>query len=120
MPRLNEVLERQLQDPEMREYWERTALARAVANAVIRYRTEHELSQRALAETLGWKPSQVARLELGEHNPGMETLTHLAQRLGLRFRMDIGPAARRGRGRPADAVEEITTTGGGHILVRAG
>ena len=120
MPRLKEVLERQLQDPEMREYWERTALARAVANAVVRYRTEHGMSQRVLAEKLGWKPSQVARLELGEHNPGMDTLTHLAQRLGLRFTMEIGPATGRSRGRRGDAVEEITTSGGGHILVRAG
>lgn len=120
MPRLKEVLERQLQDPETREHWERTALARAAANAVVRYRTEHGMSQRALAEMLGWKPSQVARLELGEHNPGMDTLTHLAQRLGLRFTMEIGPAAGRSRGRRGDAVEEITTSGGGHILVRAG
>lgn len=119
MPRLGEVLERQLQDPEMREYWERTALARAVANAVIRYRIDHSLSQRALAEKLGWKPSQVARLELGEHNPGMETLAHLAQRLGLRFRLEVGPTGR-GHRRRDEAVEEVTTAGGGHILVRAG
>ena len=119
MPRLNEVLERQLQDPEMREYWERTALARAVANAVIRFRTQHGLSQRTLAAKLGWKPSQVARLELGEHNPGMDTLTHLAQRLGLRFRVEIGPAGRAGV-RRHEAIEDITTEGGGRISVRAG
>ena len=120
MPRLNEVLERQLQDPAMQEYWERTALARAVANAVIQYRADHEVSQRGLATTLGWKPSQVARLEKGEHNPGMDTLTHLANRLGLRFVMEIGPGARRGRAWRGDSVEDITTVGGGHILVRAG
>ena len=119
MPRLGEVLERQLQDAETREYWERTALARAVANAVIRYRAEHSLSQRALASDLGWKPSQVARLELGEHNPAMETLAHLAERLGLRFRLEIGPAGK-GRSRRARAIEEVTTAEGGHILVSAG
>jgi len=120
MPRLKEVLERPFLYSEMREYWERTALARTVANAVVRYRTEHGMSQRVLAEKLGWKPSQVARLELGEHNPGMETLTHLAQRLGLRFTMEIGPATGRSRGRRGESVEEITTSGGGHLLVRAG
>ncbi len=119
MPRLNKVLQRQLKDPEMREYWERTALARAVANAVIRYRSENELSQRALAVGLGWNPSQVARLELGEHNPGLGTLTHLTQRLGLRFVMEITPTTRHGR-RRGKAVEEVTTAGGSRILVRAG
>ena len=120
MPRLEEVLERQLQDPEVRAYWERTALARAVANAVIAYRSAHSLSQRALAERLGWKPSQVARLEMGEHNPSMDTLAYLAKALGLRFAMEIGPSGRRVRNRRSDTVEDITTAQGSRILVRAG
>jgi transcriptional regulator with XRE-family HTH domain len=33
----------------------RTALARAVAVAIVRYRGEHDLSQRELAERLGMK-----------------------------------------------------------------
>jgi hypothetical protein len=45
----NEVLEDQLKDPEFREIWERTALARAVALRVAAYRAEHNLSQAALA-----------------------------------------------------------------------
>lgn len=120
MPRFEEVLDRQLQDPELRAYWERTALARAVANAVIAYRSAHALSQRALAEQLGWKPSQVARLEMGEHHPSMETLAHLATRLGLRFAMEIGPAGRSTRRRQSETVEDITTLEGNRILVRAG
>jgi hypothetical protein len=35
-----EVLAEMLQDPQFRAEWERTALARAVAEAVIRYRAE--------------------------------------------------------------------------------
>lgn len=119
MARFDEVLESQLGDVEVRAYWERTALARAVANAVVQYRTAHSMSQRALAAELGWKPSQVARLELGEHNPSMETLSHLTTRLGLRFSFDIrpaGPAHRMATG----TVEDITTRDGNHILVRAG
>lgn len=50
----------------------------------------------------------------------MDTLTHLAQRLGLRFTMEIGPATRHSRGRRGDAFQEITTSGRGHIIVRAG
>ena len=61
-PTLERVLEDQLQDPAFRAEWERTALARAVANAVLRYRTERGLSQRALARLMDWKQLQVARL----------------------------------------------------------
>ena len=42
-----EVLAEMLQDPQFRAEWERTALARAVAEAVIRYRAERGLADRA-------------------------------------------------------------------------
>lgn len=40
-----QILEEDLKDPEFRAEWERTALARAVANEVVRYRIEHGLTQ---------------------------------------------------------------------------
>ena len=52
-------------DPEFRREWERTALAREVAVAIVGYRAAHKLSQRALADKLGWRPSMVSRLEIG-------------------------------------------------------
>ncbi|MBV9336381.1 MAG: helix-turn-helix transcriptional regulator [Solirubrobacterales bacterium] len=79
-------------DPEFRAEWERTALARAVAVAVVRYRAEHDLSQRELGERLGMKQPQVARLELGEVNPSMETLTRVSAQLGIEFTIDVRPA----------------------------
>lgn len=45
-----------LRDPAFRAEWERMALARAVAEAVIRYRVEHGLSQSAQARLVGWLP----------------------------------------------------------------
>jgi len=79
-------------DPEFRAEWERTALARAVAVAIVRYRTEHDLSQRELAERLGMKQPQVARLELGEVNPSMDTLLRISAQLGIEFTIDVRPA----------------------------
>lgn len=80
-------------DPELRAAWERTSLARAVALAIVRYRGEHRLSQRALAERVGMSQPQVARLELGEYNPRVETLMRLSSRLGLEFKIEIRPEA---------------------------
>ncbi len=93
MRTVDEVLERQLRDPAFRAEWERTAVARAVALAVLRYRTDRGLSQRKLAELLGWKQPAVARLELGEHEPSVATLRHLAEKLGLEIALTIAPAA---------------------------
>ncbi len=89
----DELIAQQLRtDPEFRAEWERTALARAVAVAIVGYRAEHELSQRELAERLGMKQPQVARLELGEVNPRMETLMRISARLGIEFTIDVRPA----------------------------
>jgi transcriptional regulator with XRE-family HTH domain len=79
-------------DPKFRAEWERTALARAVALAIIRYRADHDLSQRELSERLLMKQPQVARLELGEVNPSMETLMRVSAQLGIEFTIDVRPA----------------------------
>lgn len=122
LPTLDEVLDEELADPAFRREWERTALARAVALDVVRYRSTNELSQRKLAELLGWKPAQVARLEQGEHSPSIETLLHLSRSLGLRFAMSIGPTNDTSglRTRKTDVVQEIDDGQGTRLLVSAG
>lgn len=88
----DEILQEELQDPEFRAEWERTALARGVALAIVRYRGDHGLSQRDLAGRLGMKQPQVARLELGEVNPSMDTLMRVSGQLGIEFTIDVRPA----------------------------
>jgi transcriptional regulator with XRE-family HTH domain len=86
-----DVLDDQLEDPEVRAEWDRTALARQVSIWLLRYRRDHGLSQRELANLLGWKQPAVARLESGEHEPSLSTLRHMVERLGSRVRIDIEP-----------------------------
>jgi transcriptional regulator with XRE-family HTH domain len=94
MKTFDEVLTEDLKDPEFRARWERTALARAVANRVIGYRTQRGLSQGELAEQLGMKQPQIARLESAEHNPTIDTLIKLVNALDIEFVIDIHPAKR--------------------------
>lgn len=95
LPTHDQVLAADLaRDPGFRAEWERTALGRLVANELIRYRAKHGLSQRGLAERLGMPQSQVARLELGEHNPRTETMLRLVSRLDIELMIDIRPAGR--------------------------
>lgn len=121
-----EIREEQLrQDPAFRAYWERTALARAVALVLIGYRLKHHLTQTQLAEKLGVRQPQVARLEMGEHTPSLEMLQRLASRLGLRFIVEVAPA---GEAAPANAVTlppgmevvEDVTADGSRVRVAAG
>lgn len=89
----DELLAEQLRDdPEFRAEWERTALARAIAVAVVRFRTDRGLSQRDLASVLGMTQPQVARLERGEVNPSMDTLVRVAAGLGIELTINVTPA----------------------------
>lgn len=73
------IVEQLRSNPEFCAEWERTVLAGAVAVAIVRYRAEHDLSQRELAERLHMKQPQVARLELGEVNPNINTLMRISR-----------------------------------------
>lgn len=113
-----EELER---DPEFRAFWERTALGRAVATAIVRYRGEHDLSQRDLARLVGMTQPQIARIELGETNPSIETLQRLSAKLGIEFTIDVRPAGQPARNLTKSAQSRdlvgAATTGEAALLV---
>lgn len=50
-----------------------------------------QLSQTALARILGMHQPAVARLEAGDHEPSLATLSRLARKLGVEFHIDITP-----------------------------
>jgi transcriptional regulator with XRE-family HTH domain len=112
MKTFDEVLTEDLKDPEFRARWERTALARAVANRVIGYRTQRGLSQGELAEQLGMKQPQIARLESAEHNPTIDTLIKLVNALDIEFLIDIHPAKKAAKlvNKRAQTTAAVSTT----------
>lgn len=71
--------ERRVADPAYAAEADRLALADAVSFAVVAYRAGHGLTQTAFATKLGWKQSQVARLERGDVTPSVQTLQRLAR-----------------------------------------
>jgi transcriptional regulator with XRE-family HTH domain len=89
------VAEEQLRDPSFKAQWQRLAPAREFASTLLRYRAEHELSQRALAERLGVSQPRIVKLESGEHNPEIDTIINAVRRLGIEFALDVSPADRK-------------------------
>ncbi len=59
---------------------------RMVGRNVQRLRIEAGLSQAALAERMGVDRAYVSGLELGQRNPTIVTLWHLAEALGVRLK----------------------------------
>lgn len=88
---VDQIAAAELADPEIRREHDRTALAHAVAMRVIGYRIDHDLSQSGLARLLGMHQPTIARLEAGDHEPSLATLSRLARALGLEFHIDIAP-----------------------------
>src|SRR5258708_13907613 len=84
-----EIRQEDLRDLDYRREYQRTRLANEVAIKVIQYRVTHGLSQTALSRMLGWRQPNVARLEAGEHEPSVATLSRLAHILGLGFSVEI-------------------------------
>lgn len=80
-----------LADPAVAAEYSKNLLAHQVALAVLRYRSEHGLSQRQLGKLLGMPQSNIARLEAGERQPTIETLAKLARVLGRDFSVEVTP-----------------------------
>lgn len=119
-----EVLEEALADPEIRAAWEQSALARAVANRLIKYRLDNQLTQRQLAERLGMRQSAVARLEDGEHNPSLAMLYRLSRALDIEFNVNITPGLDHPRLlgeslESAQVVERFQTSEGNRVVIAA-
>ncbi|MBO0834833.1 MAG: helix-turn-helix transcriptional regulator [Actinobacteria bacterium] len=80
-----------LSDPAVAAEYESNLLAHQVALAVLRYRSEHSLSQRQLGKLLGMPQPNVARLEAGKRQPTIETLAKLARVLDRDFTVEVTP-----------------------------
>lgn len=118
------VLQAQQKDPEFQKEWERTAVARAVALRLVRYRQQNGLSQTGLARLLGMKQPAVARLEAGDHTPRLETLLQVSRKLGIEVAVVIGPNGASSRSllgdvSEADVVERVTTEQGRLVVALA-
>lgn len=117
-----QVLERKLRDPAFRAEWERLAPARAVANRLIAYRADRGLTQTALGRLLGMSQPAIARLEMGEHLPTLQTLLKLSEALGLEIVVAMTPPGHRlemplPKRQNARIEERVTTPGGASMTI---
>lgn len=62
---------------------------------MLRYRTEHGLTQTEFGRLIGMRQPHVARLESGDHEPSLSTLVRLAAALGEDFTVEIKPGGAR-------------------------
>jgi ribosome-binding protein aMBF1 (putative translation factor) len=90
---LGEVVDRQHEDPEFRDAWDRSAFAREVAVRIVRYRADRGLTQAQLARAVGMQQSVIARLERGQQPPSLSTLARITAGTGIEFHLDVSNGA---------------------------
>lgn len=82
-----------LADPEVRTEYEALEDEFDLARTVIALRSESGLTQRELAERIGLKQPQLARIEAGRQLPKLETLAKLAAGAGYALEINFVPKA---------------------------
>ena len=82
-------LEKSLDDPEFNQEWEAQAVEREVMRQIVEARKDAGMTQAELAEACGMKPANLCRLENGNGNPSVATLSKIAQGLGRRLEISF-------------------------------
>ena len=82
-------LNRQLENPEFAAEWERGRPEREYIKAIVAARTEHNLTQKELAEKTGIRQSNISRIENGICSPTVATLQQIADGVGKTLHIEF-------------------------------
>jgi len=93
MTKISTLHKKWMEKPEYRQAHEAMAPEFELASAIIAARKKAGITQAELAERMGTKQSQVARLEAGTTNPSHKTLERVADATGSHLRIIFEPQA---------------------------
>ncbi len=96
--RFDDVLAKQMKDPEFKKAWDNLAAEYDLAAEVIRMRMARNLTQTQLAKLVGTSQPAIARLESGNHtNVTLAFLYRVARALDVEPRLKFVAAPRSGK-----------------------
>jgi transcriptional regulator with XRE-family HTH domain len=106
-----EVKNRLLANPKIREAYENPPLSLATAREVVRRRKELGMTQGQLADAMGTSQAQVWRIESGHFNPTAKTLMRLEHALDMSFGARFRDLPRASQASPREQLEEWRKAG---------
>jgi transcriptional regulator with XRE-family HTH domain len=106
-----EVKNRLLANPKVREAYENPPLSLTTARKVVQRRKELGMTQARLADAMGTSQAQVWRIESGHFNPTAKTLTRLERALDMSFGDRFREFPRVLRDSPREQLEEWREAG---------
>ncbi len=90
---LDEVIAKEMENPEFKAEWDALEPEFQIIRAIIEGRTARQFSEEQLAEATGISPAEIVRLEEGNADPTLTDLKRLAAGLGMTLRLDFQPIA---------------------------
>lgn len=89
MVNFRDHLEESLKEPAFRREWDEQEAEREVMESIVEARIAAGLSQKELAERCGMKAANLCRLENGNGNPSVATLSKIAHGLGKKLQISF-------------------------------
>ena len=89
LPKFDDFLKEQLQDPEVKAEYEALEPEFSVMQAIAEARAKTGLTQKQLAEKTGISQADISRLERGTANPSVRTLQRIASALGRKVQIEF-------------------------------
>lgn len=83
------IEERKASDPGFKRYYEANQNAQNLAHMLVRWRKHKKLTQAQLAKMTGKSQSQIARIEAGNSNVTLGTISEIVSATGDRVQVNI-------------------------------
>ena len=95
MSKFNQYLTEQLKDSAFKAEYDALEAEFAIIQAMITARQKTGMTQKQLAERTGIHQSDISKLERGNGNPSLRTLSRLADGLGMKLKVEFTSLAGR-------------------------
>ena len=89
MTKIDELHKRFMEDPEYRVEYAKADAEFALVEALVKARTEANMSQADVARSIGTTQSAIARLEGGKISPSISTLRRYAEATGSKLEINL-------------------------------
>ena len=89
MSDIDELLEKELQDPDFAKAWEETEIEYQIKTMLIQARLENKMTQKQLSEKTGIRQSNISRIEKGVCVPTIPTLCEIAKSYGKKLKIEM-------------------------------
>ena len=86
-----QTLNDQLKDPEFKKEWDSLDTQFQVIKAILDARQEQHITQKQLSEMTGIAQGDISKIENGNANPSIKTLSRIAKALGKEIRLSFEP-----------------------------